>query len=44
MQETEAITTTSRRESRALLALMRRRSMSSLMAESFSMNVSVAGT
>ena len=38
------MTMTSRRESRALLALMRMRSMSSLIAESFSMNVSVCGT
>ena len=44
MQKTEETTTTSRRVSRELVALWRRRSTSSLMEESFSMKVSVWGT
>ena len=44
MHDTEDTTTVSRRVSRELVALCRRRSTSSLMEESFSMNVSVWGT
>ena len=41
MHETDETTITSRRSDRALVALWRRRSISSLMAESFSIYVSV---
>ena len=44
MHETEATMITSRRESSAYVAAWRMRSISSLMSESFSMNVSVEGT
>lgn len=43
MQETLATTITSRRETSELVAAIRRRSISSLIAESFSMNVSLEG-
>ena len=43
MHETLATTTTSRRVNSALVAESRSRSMDSLMALSFSMNVSVCG-
>ena len=43
MHETEATMITSRRSSTACVAECRSRSISSLMAESFSMNVSVDG-
>ena len=43
MQDTEETTTVSRRVSREFVALCRRRSTSSLIEESFSMNVSVWG-
>ena len=44
MQDTEETTTVSRRVSREFVALCRSRSTSSLIEESFSMNVSVWGT
>ncbi len=44
MHETLATMITSRRESSACVAAWRMRSISSLMIESFSMNVSVDGT
>ena len=44
MQETLATTMTSRRLTRELVVAMRSRSISSLMDESFSMNVSLEGT
>ena len=44
MQLTVETTTTSRRVSSAFVAECRRRSTSSLIDESFSMNVSVCGT
>ena len=40
MQETDATTITSRRDTSELVAAMRNRSISSLIDESFSMNVS----
>jgi len=43
MQETLATTITSRRENSALMVESRRRSISSLMLESFSIKVSVRG-
>ena len=43
MQETLATTITSRRETSELVAAIRSRSISSLMAESFSMKVSLEG-
>ena len=43
MQDTDATTMTSRRSKRAAVALWRRRSISALMAASFSMKVSVWG-
>jgi hypothetical protein len=44
MHDTLATTITSRRANRLLIAESRSRSMSSLVDESFSMNVSVRGT
>ena len=44
MQETDATTMTSRRDSRLCVAEWRSRSTSSLIEESFSMYVSVCGT
>ncbi len=43
MQDTLATTTTSRRANRLLIVESRSRSISSLMLESFSINVSVRG-
>ena len=43
MQDTEDTTITSRRSKRLAVALWRRRSISSFIAQSFSMKVSVCG-